>query len=417
MLWSRTVTDYLTQLISQYQPITQYIWLDSTILITLMLLVSIIVDKIDRRILINLLHRLLDKTAPKVLELLEKHQALAKIAAIIPLLIIAAFSPIALSPYPVLSSLVTTICDIAIVIKIASFIFALLDVMLDVARTRGLNKKLPIKSINQLIKLFIFLIVAVVIISSVLGKSPIIFLSGLGAMTAVLLLVFKDTILGFVAGVQLAANQMISRGDWIEMPKYGADGEVLEVALTTVQVQNWDKTITMIPTYALISDSFKNWRGMEQSGGRRIKRSIQIDVNSISFMNQELIDHLMKIESISAYLNNKQIEINEQNQSLKSDLTVNANGRKLTNVGTFRAYLEYYLKNHPNVSQEMTLIVRQLPADHNGLPIELYLFCNDTRWNVYESIQADLFDHIYAVLPEFNLRAFQSPSGYDWHQK
>lgn len=410
------MTDYLTQLISQYQPITQFIWLDSTILVALMLLVSIIVDKIDRRILINLLHRLLDKTAPKVLELLEKHQALAKIAAIIPLLIISAFSPIALNPYPVLSSLVTTLCDIAIVIKIASFIFALLDVMLDVARARGLNRKLPIKSINQLVKLFIFLIVAVMAISSMLGKSPIIFLSGLGAMTAVLLLVFKDTILGFVAGVQLAANQMISRGDWIEMPKYGADGEVLEVALTTVQVQNWDKTITMIPTYALISDSFKNWRGMEQSGGRRIKRSIQIDVNSIGFMNQELIEHLMKVDSISAYLTSKQLEINEQNQNLKSDLTVNANGRKLTNVGTFRTYLEYYLKNHPKVSQEMTLIVRQLPADHNGLPIELYLFCNDTRWAAYESIQADLFDHIYAVLPEFNLRAFQSPSGYDWHK-
>jgi miniconductance mechanosensitive channel len=236
-------------------------------------------------------------------------------------------------------------------------------------------------------------------------------------MTAVVLLVFKDTILGFVAGVQLAANQMVSRGDWIEMPKYGADGEVLEVALTTVQVQNWDKTITMIPTYALISDSFKNWRGMEQAGGRRIKRSIRLDVNSIGFMDQALIEHLMKVDSISKYLTSKQQEINAQNQHLSSDLTVNANGRKLTNVGTFRTYLEYFLKNHPMVSQEMTLIVRQLPADENGLPIELYLFCTDIRWAAYESIQADLFDHIYAVLPEFNLRAFQSPTGYDWQQR
>ena len=411
------MTDYLTQFIAQYQPITQFVWLDSVILVAIMLLVSVIVDKIDRRILINLLHRLLGKTAPKTLDLLEKHQALAKIAAVIPLLIISSFSPVALSAYPALSGIVVTVCNIAILMKMASFIFALLDVTLDVARERGLNKKLPIKSINQLIKLFVFLVVAVISISTVLGKSPLYFLSGLGAMTAVVLLVFKDTILGFVAGVQLAANQMVSRGDWIEMPKYGADGEVLEVALTTVQVQNWDKTITMIPTYALISDSFKNWRGMEQAGGRRIKRSIRLDVNSIGFMDQSLIEHLQKIDSISDYLVEKQNEINEQNQQLASDLTVNANGRKLTNVGTFRAYLEYYLQNHPMVSQEMTLIVRQLPADENGLPIELYLFCTDIRWAAYEAIQADLFDHIYAVLPEFNLRAFQSPSGYDWRQK
>lgn len=410
------MTTYLNQLIAQYQPITQYTWLDSVILVGIMLAFSFIVDKINRRILINLLHRLLGKAAPTALELLEKHQALAKIASIVPLLIILSFTPVALSPYPALISVVTTLCNIAILVKMAAFIFALLDVTLDIARARGLNKKLPIKSINQLVKLFVFLIVAVLSVSTLLGKSPLYFLSGLGAMTAVLLLVFKDTILGFVAGVQLAANQMVSRGDWIEMPKYGADGEVLEVALTTVQVQNWDKTITMIPTYALISDSFKNWRGMEQAGGRRIKRSIRLDVNSISFMDQPLIEHLMKIDSISDYLASKQSEINEQNQTLKSDLTINANGRKLTNVGTFRAYLEYFLQNHPKVSKEMTLIVRQLPADENGLPIELYLFCTDIRWASYEAIQADLFDHIYAVLPEFNLRAFQSPTGFDWQK-
>lgn len=410
------MTDHLNQLIAQYQPITQYVWLDSTILVAIMLVTSVIIDKIDRLILIRLLHRLLGKTAPKTLDLLERHQALAKIAAVIPLLIIASFSPVALSAYPTLSEIITTICHIAILMKLASFLFALLDVTLDITRERGLNKKLPIKSINQLIKLFIFLVVAVISISTVLGKSPLYFLSGLGAMTAVVLLVFKDTILGFVAGVQLAANQMVSRGDWIEMPKYGADGEVLEVALTTVQVQNWDKTITMIPTYALISDSFKNWRGMEQAGGRRIKRAIRIDVNSIGFMDQGLIERLKKIDSIANYLTDKEQEINEQNQQLTSDLTLGANGRKLTNVGTFRAYLEYFLQNHPMVSNDMTMLVRQLPADENGLPIEIYLFCIDIRWAQYEAIQADLFDHIYAVLPEFDLRAFQSPSGYDWQK-
>ena len=410
------MTDYINQLLAQYQPLTQFQWLDSAILVAVMLAVSVIVDKIDRRILLNLLHKLLDKTSPNLFKLLEKHQALAKIAAIIPLLIISLLTPIALNNYLWLQELILVICNLAILVKVALFLAALLDVLLGIARMRGLNKKLPVKSIIQLIKVFLFIITTILLISTVLNKSPLYFLSGLGAMAAVLLLVFKDTILGFVAGVQLAANQMVGRGDWIEMPKYGANGEVLEVALTTVQVQNWDKTITMIPTYALISDSFKNWRGMEQSGGRRIKRSIHIDITSIRFLDHEMLDHLTKIECINNYLLDKQQQLDSDNKLIDGDLNNTANGRKLTNVGTFRAYLEFYLKNHPMVNQDMTLIVRQLAATENGLPIELYLFCTDQRWAAYESIQADLFDHIYAVLPEFKLRAFQSPTGHDFSQ-
>jgi len=409
------VTDYINQLLSQLQPITQFPWLDSLVLVGIMLFISIVIDKINRRILLNLLSKVLGKTAPNTLNALVDHHALDKIAAIVPLIIISVLSPIALSNYPAIAGMVDTLCTIAILVKMATFLFSLLDVLLDLGRQRGINKNLPIKSINQLIKLFVFLIVAVLSISALLGKSPIYFLSGLGAMTAVILLIFKDTILGFVAGVQLAANNMVTRGDWIEMPKYGADGEVLEVALTTVQVQNWDKTITMIPAYALISDSFKNWRGMEQAGGRRIKRSIRLDVNSIRFLDQPMLDHLSNIDSINEYLNAKQQQLNDENQQLGSrDLNITANGRKLTNVGTFRAYLEFYLRHHPNVHQDMTLIVRQLPADEHGLPIELYFFCNDIRWNSYESIQADIFDHIYAVLPEFQLRAYQNPTGSDF---
>lgn len=410
------MTDYINQLLAQYQPLTQYQWLDSLILVAVMLTISFIIDKIDRRILVNLLHKLLDKTSPSLFSLLEKHQALAKIAAIIPLLIISLLTPIALNSYPWLGDLVLLICNVAILIKAALFLSALLDVLLGISRQHGLQNKLPVKSIIQLIKLALFLITIVLTISMVLGKSPLYFLSGLGALTAVLLLVFKDTILGFVAGVQLAANQMVGRGDWIEMPKYGADGEVLEVALTTVQVQNWDKTITMIPTYALISDSFKNWRGMEQSGGRRIKRSVKLDINSIRFLDQAMIDHLMKIDCIQSYLAAKQQQLDSNNKLVDADLNITANGRKLTNVGTFRAYLEFYLQNHPMVNQEMTLIVRQLPATEHGLPIELYLFCTDQRWAPYESVQADLFDHIFAVLPEFGLRVFQNPTGHDFQQ-
>jgi len=408
------LTDYLNKLLSLYQPLTQYQWLDTTILVTLMFTISFVVDKIDRRILVNLLHKLLDKTSPFLFKTLDKYQALAKIAAVVPLLIVFLLIPIALNSYPWLRDLGLLICNIAIMVKVSLFMLAMLDVLLDYTRRHGLNRKLPVKSILQLIKVVLVLILIVLIISTLLNKSPFYFLSGVGAMTAVLLLVFKDTILGFVAGVQLAANQMVGRGDWIEMPKYGADGEVLEVALTTVQVQNWDKTITMIPTYALISDSFKNWRGMELSGGRRIKRSINIDINSIRFLDQPMIDHLMKIAFIKEYLADKQQQMDANNQLLDTDLNITANGRKLTNIGTFRAYVEFYLRQHPLVNQDMTLIVRQLAATEHGLPIELYLFCTDQRWAAYESIQADLFDHIYAVLPEFKLRPFQNPTGQDF---
>ena len=410
------MTDYINQLLAQYQPITQYPWLDTLVLVVFMLAISLIIDKLNRRILIDMLRRFLGKTAPNILKLLAAHRTLDKISAIVPLIAFSILSPIAFSNYPAIGELVNTICNIAIMIKMASFLFALLDVLLDMGRQRGINKKIPIKSINQLVKLFIFLIVTVLSISAMLGKSPIYFLSGLGAMTAVILLIFKDTILGFVAGVQLAANNMVSRGDWIEMPKYGADGEVLEVALTTVQVQNWDKTITMIPAYALISDLFKNWRGMEQAGGRRIKRSVRLDVSSIRFLDDELIERLGKIDSIHEYLQGKQQELSLKNNQLGADLKIAANGRKLTNIGTFRAYLEFYLQTHENVRQDMTLIVRQLPADEHGLPIELYLFADDIRWVNYEAIQSDIFDHIYAVLPELDLRPFQSPTGGDFQK-
>jgi miniconductance mechanosensitive channel len=235
-------------------------------------------------------------------------------------------------------------------------------------------------------------------------------------MTAVLLLIFKDAILGLVAGIQLTANKMIAVGDWIEMPKYGADGDVLDLTLTTVKVQNWDKTITTIPTYALISDAFKNWRGMQESGGRRIKRSIAIDMNSIKFCDEEMLERFRKIQYISEHIERKRKELQEHNRLLKVDDSSLANGRRLTNVGTFRAYIQAYLKNHPAIHQNMTFLVRQLaPSDH-GLPIEIYVFSSDTAWVTYEAIQADIFDHLLAVLPEFDLRVFQSPAGHDFQQ-
>jgi miniconductance mechanosensitive channel len=278
------------------------------------------------------------------------------------------------------------------------------------------SKEIPIKSFIQILKVVIYFVAIIFIISAILNKTPLYFFSGLGALTAVLLLIFKDAILGFVAGIQLAANKMVSHGDWIEMPKYGADGDVLEVALTTVKVQNWDKTVTTIPTYALISESFKNWRGMQLSGGRRIKRSVYIDINTIKFCTEEMIERFSKIRYIAEYMEKKKKELAEYNAAHQLDDSVPTNKRQLTNVGTFRAYVVSYLRNHPMINQEMTFLVRQLALAEHGLPIEIYVFCKDKVWAHYEAIQSDIFDHILSIVPEFDLKVFQNPAGSDFKE-
>ncbi|MBU4010239.1 MAG: mechanosensitive ion channel family protein, partial [Proteobacteria bacterium] len=252
------------------------------------------------------------------------------------------------------------------------------------------------------------------IISIVFSKTPIYFISGMGAFMAILLLVFKDVILGFVAGIQLSANKMLANGDWIEMPKYGADGEVMDVALTTVKIQNWDKTVTTIPTYALISESFINWRGMQLSGGRRIKREVCIDINTIKFCTDEMVERFSKIRYIAEYMEHKKKELAEYNKLHNLEDSGTANKRQLTNIGTFRAYVVAYLKNHPMINQEMTFIVRQMAPAKYGLPIQIYVFCKDKAWANYEGIQSDIFDHILAIVPEFDLRVYQSPAGIDF---
>ena len=251
------------------------------------------------------------------------------------------------------------------------------------------------------------------VISNLIGQNPLIILSGLGALSAVLMLIFKDSILGLVAGVQLSSNDMVRVGDWIEMPKYNADGDVIDITLNTVKVMNFDKTITMIPSYALISDSFRNWRGMQLSGGRRIKRSFYVDTSSISFCTKEMIEEFQKIDYLTDYVTTRLNEINEYNMEHKINTESKVNGRQLTNVGVFREYILQYLRNHPKIHKDMTLIVRQLAPGDNGLPLEIYAFSNDTNWVVYESVQADIFDHIFAVMPTFGLRAFQNPTGHD----
>lgn len=290
--------------------------------------------------------------------------------------------------------------------------FSLLDVVFELSGNSTLATQLPLKGIFQGVKLISALVIGILMISALIGKSPAILISGLGAMAAVLMLIFKDPILGLVAGIQLSANTMLKLGDWLEMPKYGADGAVTDIGLTTVKVRNWDNTITTIPTYALVSDAFKNWSGMQASGGRRIKRSINIDITSIHFLSEEEQARLIRARLLKPYMDSRSAEISEWNQENSGDESV-LNRRSMTNIGTFRAWLNEYLRNHPRLRKDMMLMVRQLAPGPDGLPLEIYAFTNTVVWMEYEGIQADIFDHIFAVTEEFGLRLHQSPTGSD----
>lgn len=270
-----------------------------------------------------------------------------------------------------------------------------------------------IKGYVQLGKIAVFVVALVAIVSILFDKSPLILLSGLGAMSAVLLLVFKDTILSFVASLQLTSNDMLRVGDWIEMPQVGADGDVVDIALHTVKVQNWDKTITTIPTWRLISESFKNWRGMQQAGGRRIMRSLRLDGQSVKFLSEEDCNRLEQLNLLNDYLRGKREELGRSNAALGAGAAIEANRRRLTNLGTFRAYALAYLQHHPRIHQGMTLMVRAREPDAQGVPVEVYCFTATTDWVEYEGIQGDIFDHLLSILPEFGLLLYQQPSGAD----
>ncbi|MGI2001630.1 mechanosensitive ion channel family protein [Shewanella frigidimarina] len=335
-----------------------------------------------------------------------------RLAILIPILILDLLIPIVLTDHELISAFIDRFLSALLVFFMIRAVYSGLNAIDEIADINHVNRRLPVKSFVQLTKLFLFFIGLIVVFAILADQSPIYFFSGLGVATGLVMLVFRDTILGFVAGIQLAANRMVSKGDWIQMDKYAADGAVEDVTLTTVKVRNWDNTITMIPAYALVSDAFKNWRGMSESGGRRIKRSINIDVNSIQFLTDEERIRLGKVNYLKEYLPQVFSEISVANANV-SDIDMKVNGRRLTNIGTFRAYLQEYLRRHDKVHKDMTLMVRQLAPTTEGLPIELYIFTNDIRWTYYEAIQADIFDHIFSVLPEFGLRAFQNPTGTD----
>jgi len=365
---------------------------------------------ITRRILLTALSIIIRKTKTKWDDALLERRVLHRAAHVAPALIFYWFA----SAFPGLGDLIQRLAMVYIVVIGGLVVNAFANAFVDVYRTLEVARNRPIKGFVQLVQIIVYVLLAVLGITIMFNQSPFGILGGLGAMTAVLILVFKDTILGLVASFQISAADMVRIGDWIEMPKYGADGDVIDVSLHTIKVQNWNKTISTIPAYALISDSFKNWRGMSDSGGRRIKRAVHIDITSVKFCNEEMINRFSKFQYISEYVDKKKKELAEFNEVNKFDTSELVNGRHMTNVGTFRAYLEAYLRNHPKIHQDMTFLVRQLPPGEYGLPIEIYVFSNDQRWAQYEAIQADIFDHILAVLPMFDLRAFQSPTGHDF---
>jgi len=350
-----------------------------------------------------------ERAFPTAAQYAFKYKYLKRFSHLAPALILAAFAP-SFIDFPDIASRLATSYVVAAIFLI---IDCAVDAFSDYYHHLNAAKGKPIKGFIQVARFFIALIGAILIVSIIIDKSPWFVLSGIGALTAVLLIVFRDPLLGLTASVVISSNDMVSVGDWIEMPKYGADGSVVDISLTTVRVKNWDMTITSIPSYALISDSFKNWRGMERSGGRRIKRSIHIDMTSVKFCDEKMLSDFRRIQHISEYIDRKIDEITKHNKENRVDTSSLVNGRHLTNLGTFRAYLSSYIKDHPRLNKKMIMMIRQLPPDELGIPIEVYAFTKDISWIPHEDTQADIFDHILAIIPEFQLRVLQVPSGSD----
>jgi miniconductance mechanosensitive channel len=388
------------------------VYLANIAMIIFIIGISILANTITKKVVIKILTHYIHKNKFKWDNILLERKVFHKLSHIVPAIIIYYFA----SVFPDYLNLIKKGASTYIFIVGLMVFDSFLNAVNDIYRTYEVSKVKPIRGYIQVVKIFAYIIGGIVIIANLMGESPLILLSGIGALSAVFMLVFKDSLLGLVAGIQLTSNDMVRVGDWIEMPKYGADGDILDISLNTVKVQNWDKTITTIPSYALISDSFKNWRGMQDSGGRRIKRSIYIDTSSIAFCTREMIEEFRTIHYLTDYINEKEKEIEAYNIRNNINRTSKVNGRALTTIGVFRIYVANYIKNHPGINLNMTMMVRQLAPGEYGLPLEIYAFTNDIRWTVYESIQADIFDHIFAVAPEFGLRVFQNPTGSDFKE-
>jgi miniconductance mechanosensitive channel len=380
------------------------------------LLVGVLLYFLLKYIALRVIKVVARTTSSKWDDILIEQKFFQRLILFIPAMMIYNVGPDTVTDIEGLSRFVQVSLQVYMVFVLTAVISAFLNAVHVIYQQYDIAKVKPIKGYLQVVKIVMYIIVAVLIVSMLVGTSPWPILTGMGAISAILLLIFKDTILGLVGSIQLSALDMVRPGDWIEMPKFNADGSVIEMNLTTVQVRNWDMTITNIPTYALISESFRNWRGMEESGGRRIKRSIQINMNSVKFCTPEMLERFRKIHRLTDYLNRKEKELREHNMSQNIDNTVMVNGRRQTNLGVFRAYAKEYLKHHPKVNTDMTMLVRQLQPTQAGIPIEIYVFSADKAWANYEDIQSDIFDHLLAVIPQFELEVFQEPTGADFRK-
>lgn len=381
------------------------------LLVLATVLTGFIIDRIVRLVLLQSFSSLARRSKTDWDDLLIEKKVFAALAHLAPIVFIFYCLPLIFEDYQSWHDGFVKINQLFLVFFSMTILFRILNVARVILGRVNSFKDKPLDSYFQLLKIVVGIILGILMLSILANRSIMYFFGAFGAMTAVLLLVFKDTILGFIASIQLSANDMIRVGDWVQMDKYGADGDVIQINLTTVKVRNWDKTISTVPTYSFISDSFKNWRGMEETGARRIARAINIDQQSIKFCTPEMLERFKKIHILQGYVEEKEEEIRKYNEERKVDTEHVSNGRRLTNLGTFRAYLLRYLKNHPKIDQDLTILVRQLPPTENGLPLQIYAFCNDIAWSNYEAVQSDIFDHALAVIEQFDLKIFQSPSG------
>ena len=388
-------------------------WLPTGTMLALLFVVALIVDWVAKRGLLAIVRRLVARTSVSWDNTIVEHKVVDRLVHLVPAIIV--FTGIAFVP-GLPDGVTVVLRNVAVgymALMLTMALSSLLGAANDIYAETPMAKERPLKGFIQLVQIAVWIFGGVMIVAAVLNKSPLLLLSGFGAMTAILLLVFRDTILSLVASVQLTAQDMVRVGDWIEMPQFGADGDVIDVQLHTVKVQNWDKTITTIPTHRLITDSFRNWRGMSQAGGRRIKRAIHLDVSSIRFMTPEEIERFRRFALLDDYIDRKEKELADYNKGLPRQVDDDVNQRRLTNIGTFRAYAFNYLKHHPNIREDMTLLVRQRESGPQGLPLEIYCFTNTTAWGEYENIQSDIFDHLLAIVPEFGLSVYQQPAGTD----
>lgn len=413
--------EYFDELITQWllnSALSESMALKISDLIVLgsILLVGVVLYFLLKYIALRVIKVVARKTSSKWDDILVKQKFFQRLILFIPAMMIYNVGPDTVSDIEGLSRFVQVSLQVYMVFVLTAVISAFLNSVHEIYQQYDIAKVKPIKGYLQVLKIIMYIVVAVLIISMLVGTSPWPILTGMGAISAILLLIFKDTILGLVGSIQLSALDMVRPGDWIEMPKFNADGSVIEMNLTTVQVRNWDMTITNIPTYALISESFRNWRGMEESGGRRIKRSVQINVNSVKFCTSEMLARFRKIHRLTDYIDRKEKELLEYNTSHNIDSSVMVNGRRQTNLGVFRAYAKEYLKHHPKVNTDMIMLVRQLQPTQAGIPIEIYVFSADKAWANYEDIQSDIFDHLLAVIPQFELEVFQEPTGADFRK-